>query len=195
VNKISLILIIFFFLIGQDIAEPSDTSNVWEAMKKVDEDKTLNSEEKRKVKALLYYEHNYKWNSKLEEEAENRRKEEDEIWKLIGQNNYTAALQKVDKAKHIGAAAKFKLEQIIKLIEETDIPTPTNKAKALELKIKKMELKILSLEGDLEKSKDELQLIDSRRNRDVSGIEIRLLKLENRLDSLERKVVDKEKIR
>lgn len=194
-NKISLILIIFFFLIGQDIAEPSDTSNVWEAMKKVDEDKTLNSEEKRKVKALLYYEHNYKWNSKLEEEAENRRKEEDEIWKLIGQNNYTAALQKVDKAKHIGEKAKFKLEQIIKLIEETDIPTPTNKAKAVELKIKKMELKILSLEGDLEKSKDELQLIDSRRNRDVSGIEIRLLKLENRLDSLERKVVDKEKIR
>lgn len=185
-KTISLILIIFFLLVGQNIAEPFDTLSPWKAyqkaIKEVDENKTLTRDEKEKIKANLSHRFYYKETSKLMEEAENIRKEEEEIWKLIEKNNYTAAFQKVDEAKHIRGNGKFRLRQIMKLLIETDIPIPKDKIKALELKIKELELKIFRLEEGLEKTNNELELIDSLRKKDVSGIEIRLLNLEEVID-------------
>jgi len=115
--------------------------------------------------------------------TENRRKEENEVWKLIGEKDYTAALQRVKSAKALGLWNFLLQPRIIALEMETDVPTPKDKVKALELKIKELELKILTLELNLREIKnDELLLIDSRKDRDMSRIEMRLLDLEERLN-------------
>lgn len=223
-KKISFILIIFFLLIGQNIAANGDSINFYKdkarrvlSKIKVDEvfnkylpkyllsakdagevellireDKTLTFKEKRKIEALLDLEWDRKRLHAKEIEVENKLKEENEIWGLIEKNNYTAALQKVKKAKYLSLLGKFRLKRIINLQKETNIPTSKDKIEALELKTKKLELQILSLEGNLEKIKDDLGLETLKTNRDVSSIQANSMNLEESAEALKSRIINLE---
>ena len=190
-KKISLILIIFFFLVGQNIAEPSDTLSLWEAYQKatkeVDEDKTLTFEEKKKVKARLLDDYYWKNTFELEKEEQNSRKAFSEIYGLMSKKKYADAFLKVkyfstEPQNFLSPYKSYMLEKIIMLEMETDVPVPKDKVKALELKIKKLELRILSLELSRGTEDERLMLINSIRDRDISAIQLRLLDLEERLN-------------
>jgi hypothetical protein len=162
-------------LVGHSFA---DSVNLEKALEEIENNKDLSSKAKHKLKRLIFRDWYLEQSVERRAESKKQFEEENDIWGLLNKNSYVVALKKIVEARYIRAKRKYMLERVINLEKEISLTKPKNKVEALELTTKKLQLKLLSLEMDLENLKDnlELEMLDINYSLESKGIDLDELK-------------------